>query len=449
MLNGLFCSLPAHSQCESSLEIKTISIDGNRMTREAVLLRELSVEIGDCITDGELDGIAEKNRQRLLNLAIFNEVNVDWQHSDSNSIQMRIHVIERFPVMPEPNFEFADRNINVWIKEQQLDPRRVNLGLDLIHNNFRGNKELLTVGGQIGYTQKLNFAYDLPFIDRKKKHGLGFSFSSLRNKELAYRTSNNKLLFHKDPSTFVFHLKELSAWYSYRPDYAVKHNLQLRLQDYLIDRHILELNPLFLGGGTKEHVLSLLYRFDYNAVDNWNYPLMGWRFVGRFEQHYTMANRKPQAAINVQFDRYLNPLPHYFVSFIARARWSFPQQEAYIFQKNLGYDFNYVRGYEYYVVDGSAFALGRVNLKRSLLDKKLLFPIRYFEVVPIRVYGKIFADAGIACCGSGMGDRLSERLLSALGVGIDILTLYDIKFRIEYSINGLGEKGVFLHKSGE
>ena len=40
---------------------------------------------------------------------------------------------------------------------------------------------------------------------------------------------------------------------------------------------------------------------------------------------------------------------------------------------------------------------------------------------------------------------LNNRLLYSGGFGIDILTLYDINLRIEYSFNQLGEKGLFLH----
>lgn len=34
------------------------------------------------------------------------------------------------------------------------------------------------------------------------------------------------------------------------------------------------------------------------------------------------------------------------------------------------------------------------------------------------------------------------------GFGIDLVTLYDITFSVEYSFNQLGEKGLFLHSKG-
>ena len=41
--------------------------------------------------------------------------------------------------------------------------------------------------------------------------------------------------------------------------------------------------------------------------------------------------------------------------------------------------------------------------------------------------------------------NLSNRLLYSGGFGIDILTLYDINLRFEYSFNQLGKNGLFLH----
>jgi hypothetical protein len=36
-------------------------------------------------------------------------------------------------------------------------------------------------------------------------------------------------------------------------------------------------------------------------------------------------------------------------------------------------------------------------------------------------------------------------LLYSLGGGFDIVTLYDLHLRLEYSFNQLGENGLFLH----
>src|SRR5690606_10365788 len=134
----------------------------------------------------------------------------------------------------------------------------------------------------------------------------------------------------------------------------------------------------YLGKSTQqEKVLRLLYKIEYNGVDNWNYPLKGQRFIGLAEQKIAFKNNYYQSSLHLHYDHFWNPLPHWYTSVILRARIATSQQQPYIFRQNLGYEYDYVRGYEYHVIDGSAFALARLNIKRTLLDKSIKLPIKY------------------------------------------------------------------------
>jgi hypothetical protein len=44
---------------------------------------------------------------------------------------------------------------------------------------------------------------------------------------------------------------------------------------------------------------------------------------------------------------------------------------------------------------------------------------------------------------------LSNKNLYAFGFGLDIVTLYDIRIRLEYTFNDNGDRALYLHKSGE
>lgn len=435
---------------DSCFWLRKITIDGRRKTRDAIILRELSLQPGDCLSKGDTGDVVKLNEKRLYNLSLFNEVRIISDTIGPDSLDWHITVTDRFPVFPEGNVEFADRNFNVWWKEQRRDWRRINLGLTLNHNNFRGNRELISVTGQVGYTQKTGFAYSRPFADKQQKQGFGFSLFALQNREIAYKTAYNKLLFRRDEHDFMLRRFDLSAWYTYRPEYAVTHKFQLTLQHYWISKSIIAFNPDYLGSGqNEEDVLSFLYRFEFNHVDNWNYPLTGNRFIGYIEERYMIKNRNFLSSLHVQGDQYFNPARNWYAAFIFRGRVSFPQRQAYIFQRNLGYDFDVIRGFEYYVMDGSSFALLRADLKRTLINERIRLPVRYLEVIPIRVYAKLYGDAGISYNKYPVDDLLNNKGLFSGGFGIDIVTLYDIKIRVEYTFNSLHEKGLFLHKSGE
>ena len=440
--------------------LKKIMIFGKRKTKDNIILRELNVKEGDCISgltskddrENNLLAIADFNRKRLMSLKLFNDVTITWSESADGGYWMNIYVIDRFPIIPDVNFEFADRNFNVWWTEQHHDLSRLNLGLTLNDNNFRGNHESISVTGQVGYTQKVGISYARPFVDKDQKHGFGVSFFGLQNREIAYKTENNKLLFLRSNNFFMQRRFDASAWYTYRPKYATTHVFQLAFHHYWISDTIAQLNPDYLGNGhTEENILEFKYRFEYNAVDNWEYPLTGHRFIGEFDNNWAMENNTFQTALNLHFDQYFRLLPKWYLAVILRSRVSFSQSQPYIFRHNLGYDFDYIRGYEYYVIDGSAFALGRLDFKRELLNMKIRLPVRYFEVIPIRIYAKAFGDLGTGNNKYAYldDDHLNNRALYSCGLGIDVITLYDIKVRIEYTINHLNEKGLYLHRNGE
>lgn len=430
--------------------LKEIAISGDRKTKDAIILRELSVRTGDCIPQENLVDVQERNKLRLFNLRLFNDVKVSWVPVSVDSIRMEIFVLDRFPIMPGGNLEFADRNFNVWWTEQNHDLRRINLGLSINHNNFRGNRETITASVQVGYTQKIGLSYSRPFADKNQKHGYGASIFALQNREIAYITDSNKLKFLRSDNNFMQRRLDLAAWYTYRPAYATTHTFELSFHHYWISDTIRELNPTFLGDNrTQEDVLQLRYRFEYNGVDNWNYPLKGNRFIGTFDQKIALLGGSWQSSLNLHYDHFLQLSKKWYAGFIVRSRVSIPQKQPYIFRQNLGYDFDYVRGYEYFVIDGSCFGLVRANLKRELLNLRINLPIRFFQVIPIRVYGKIYGDAGAAYNKYPVNDHLYNKMLYSGGIGLDIVTLYDIKVRIEYTLNHLNQKALYLHRNGE
>ncbi len=440
------------SEQVSCLFLKSITLSGPHKTRQELILRELNIKEGDCLNKDSIPSLLEVNRLRLMNLRLFNEVTLTSQVQDGDTLTIIIALLHRFPVMPEPNLEFADRNFNVWWTEQHRDWRRINIGLTLNHNNFRGNRETIGLVTQVGYTQKLGLSYSRPFVDKKQVHGYGASFHGVQNREIAYRTTANKLEFARHFGNFMQRRFDGALWYTYRPRYAITHLLALSFHHFWISDSIKQMNPGYLGNNnTQQNVFKLSYRFEYNGVDNWNYPLSGQRLIAILDQKLALEGALWQSSLNLHYDYYLNPWKKWYASMTFRGRVSLPQQQPYIFRQNLGYDFDYVRGYEYYVLDGSCFALLRLNWKRELLHTKIRLPLRFFEVIPIRVYGKVYGDAGIGYNPDAAlnQDYLSNKILYSGGLGIDIITLYDIKIRLEYTVNHLGEKGLYIHRSGE
>ncbi len=61
--------------------------------------------------------------------------------------------------------------------------RRVNVGVKAWQDNLTGRNDELYTDISFGYTQKFVLGYTLPYIDRKLRHGIGFSASFSRNRK--------------------------------------------------------------------------------------------------------------------------------------------------------------------------------------------------------------------------------------------------------------------------
>ena len=140
-----------------------------------------------------------------------------------------------------------------------------------------------------------------------------------------------------------------------------------------------------------------------------------------------------------------------FIGSSFKSKWSSGGYQPYFAQKGFGFD-DYVRGYEYYVVDGQDFWLSKTILKYALIQKtKFDIPylkMKQFSRAHYSLYLGIFSDMGYVIDNqTNQENTLSNSLLWGNGISLDYVTYYDKLLRIEFSANHLGEKGVFLHFS--
>ena len=443
-------AMPGSADTNGKVTLRKIIIEGNNVTRRSVILREMSIHEGDVLPADSIQALIYQNKLRLFNLQIFNEVD---QHTElvEGKLDWYIKVKERWNIIPTVILQFADRNVNTWWVEENHDLRRITGGLTLTDKNFRGNLETLAVTVQEGYTRKLGISYMRPYVNQDQTHGIGFSLSMAQSSQTYYTSDSNKLLYAGNYSgPVILRQFEGGVSYIYRPAYASRHIFQVNYKDYSVNDTIVKLNPdYYTDSGKRARFIEFFYRYEYNGVDNWNYSLKGFKLVTQAVVRSGFEGLKFQSYLNIEAGLFRNILPKWYYSFVFRGRLMYLQDQPYFFRTGLGTQTDYVRGYEYYIIDGNNYGLLRFDLKREIFNKTYAFPLKYFTAIPVRLYPKIFVDAGYINSPSPGNSFLNNRFLYSAGIGLDVVTLYDIKIRFEFAYNHLAQNGLYLHFNSE
>src|SRR5688572_25717983 len=90
--------------------INRVLIIGNRLTRDQIIMRELSLKPGDLIFSLDLPEILDLDKKKLFNTRLFNTVEIRTMELEENKVDLLVDVNERWYTFPSPIFELSDRN---------------------------------------------------------------------------------------------------------------------------------------------------------------------------------------------------------------------------------------------------------------------------------------------------------------------------------------------------
>ncbi|MBR9978480.1 MAG: BamA/TamA family outer membrane protein [Bacteroidetes bacterium] len=150
--------------------IDGFAVMGNETTKPEIILRELSLRVGDTIDIAEI----EYAKSRIYSLGLFNRVDITWPPLDSTILL--IEVDERWYLYPVIITDIVDRDWNKW-----------NFGLGVKHDNLRGRNERLFAGGAIGFNPWASVSYANPWVmgDEALFTESSLGYSSIENKSRA------------------------------------------------------------------------------------------------------------------------------------------------------------------------------------------------------------------------------------------------------------------------
>lgn len=433
--------------------IANIDIEGNVKTKSYIILRELPYHAGQIISTDSISYYNKIAKQQLVNTSLFTDIQVDIIELDSTHLNIKIVVKERWYFFPIPYFRWVDRNFSEWWNTRSHSLDRVNYGINLRQSNTTGNNDRLTLGLITGYTHQAVARYQFPFIDKKLKFGMGMGAQYFTQKELNTSTYSDKQIFTKT-------INDISNGYrvnidlSYRPNLYNRFNLQVGYGNSVISDTAMLVKPNYFPN----HKKSLSYtdlsasfsmiKFDYNA-----YPTEGnSNEVGIYQRIANGYNLSSFQFRKLHAHRFSKAN---FYLFETNNLFKILTNQNYMDNKLFGYGNLQMNGFEYYVVDGNAGSIAKAEIHHLLGTYTL--PRKYGIAVLDKVNSKLpviyyhfwlraFTNLGYVYSEKpSNASKLSNTLLRSFGVGLDVISIYDLVIKIDYSVNQLGDKGLYLH----
>lgn len=465
MIKTFFCAMAlgwcihsAQGQPVETFELDTtgqkiitdILFEGNDLTKKRIIRREMTIAVGDTLYWSNLKAGMAQSQNNVMNLGLFNFVELEPIMTDNQHVMILVSVQERWYLYPVPIFEIAQTNFNTWWETKEL--RWLNYGVSVSHGNFRGLNQDLSFTLRFGYTKRFSASYTIPNLNRKQTLGLHLSARYYENDEIAYGTADNERLFFRDDAKKARKYYLYKAGLSYREDIHLRHYFEMSLYDAYVHDSIVALQPdYFVGGDYHSRFLRASYIITYDKRDYKRYPLQGIRVFGAFSQDgLGLINDDGMSLFTTAagYKQYFKLGKRFYAAYSVDGKINWDEPPYYLTQ-GLGYN-DIVRGYEYYVIDGTRYAVWASNLKYEILPPRVIdlpfIPTDKFSKTFVAIYGNVFFDAGYVYGKEfESSNSLVNEYLYSGGVGLDIVTYYDRVLRLEGTVNALGEAGFYVH----
>jgi outer membrane protein assembly factor BamA len=434
------------------LVIRSIKIKGNLHTQPSIILRELAFHESDTIGRTSFQRMLKAGRENIFNTTLFNFVTIDTIPLGGYPMLMdvMIHVVERWYIWPWPFFEISDRNFNSWIAT--TDFSRLTYGIDLTIKNVMGLNETLKFPIHYGFNQKIGFSYQIPYLDSRKTVGITFGAEYNWNHEVIIETVDNKPVYYRDPGSYP--RQDFYAFMEVllRPTFYARHTFHVSYNSWMFSDSLIRVPGYTAGTSNHLDYFSIWYQYKNDHRDFQFYPLKGTYFDVELDQNGLFSSTVNEFYLKSNFRKYFQIYNRWYFASGVTGKLTVTPQSPYFMQRGLGYGRDFVRGYEYYVIDGKDFILWKNNFKFALIPQRE-FNIDFihtpkFSRVPFALYLNVFCDMGYVYSEVFPYDQsntLKNSLLVGYGAGLDLATYYDIVIRLEASMNAEGTPGIYLH----
>jgi len=423
-----------------------ITIKGNIKTHPSLINREIVLKEGDTLTSSQIKDVSDLSVQNILKTNLFHTVTVDTLNRN-DTLDFIFIVKERWYWWIWPWIERPDRNFNDWWQHKDL--LRVSGGLQFQHENMRGRGEKLNLKAWGGYKTYLEASYEWPYINQKKTIGAGIFATYSSGREVDYTTRENKQVFwHSSANIFESHL--YAVYLKYRPGIRFSHFFTLSYRKFIYFDSILAEGARLHSDLSRPELISFSYLIKADFRDNRYYPLKGFYTESETGFLKNINSRYNQQSERVSLRGYLPLAENIYSASEFTAKFTNPLVKPYFLQNALGYNREFIRGYEYLVIEAPHYWLFKSQVRYAILPYKT-FRIPYiqstkFNPVPVSIFIGPHLDCGKAFPALNKEiNSLQGEVLTGYGIGLDLVTYYEKVFRIEYTFRNTGGSGLFIH----
>ena len=434
-----------------SVIISTIHLECHKKTKDRIILRELAIAEGDKIHRKDIESILEQESNKIFNTRLFVTVDIFYEEFRTGELDIIISLTEQWYIYPIPLIELADRNFNVWWNQQGRDLRRLEYGIRVKHNNFRGRNENLSVLLQTGFTNKYDLRYSVPYINKAQTLGLSLSVGYAENTSVGYITDRDTLRFVETPERDVLSSRFYSGLsLTARSRFYDRHTFFVGYKNQNIADTVLQLNGNFFGEGkTNQRYVQLEYNFLRDLRDRANYPLKGYYFLFSIGQQGLGIAQNDFSLFTArsEFAKFIPLSKRLFFHSTASMKLTFAQNIPYANLQGIGHGRDVIRGFEYNVTESEQHFILKNTMRFKLFENTFQFKKMpsQFSKIPVAIYPKLYFDTGYAqLVNPYQSNELPNQWLWGTGAGVDMVFYFDAVFRLEYSFASNGISGLRL-----
>lgn len=391
--------------------LDSITITGNDITEEEIILRELTFSPGDTLTAE----MVKYNKERVFSLGIFTKVEIYPRKVNSN-VSINIHVEESWYIYPVPFVQLKNKDWN-----------KLSYGFYVVVKNFRGRNETLSGRASFGYDPSFSVSYYKPSITR----GSNIFFEI----EASYLTTANissiaERLYGKE-----FEQKAILSQVLVGKRYGLFNWLSINLNYNYLE------TPFYIKGVSASN--SRIDRFpqiglnySYDTRDLIQFPKDGIFFGTNIQWKGWGINDVNYATYSIDFREYRNLFADLYGKWRLASRLSIGYLIPYYDYSYLGY-IDRVRGHFSRQFEGHHSYISAAELFYPII-KDMNLDFEWVPIVPNQllryraaIYAQLFIDTGaVQNRGRAFGIK---NFSTGYGAGLTFLVLPYNSLRIEFA----------------